>query len=160
MEAELHHFSDASVEAYRESSYVRLVDVEGHVYCSLVIGKSRVALLQQITVPRLELAAGTILARMSAFLRQELSYANIKEYFWTAKRVFLEVSGVCGKSCSADPRSHRPEFLVLCKHRSQSGRSCFMWSYSSTAVARKYVTTWKRVPLEKIGTHCVRVVVQ
>ena len=90
MEAELHHFSDASVEAYRESSYVRLVDVEGHVYCSLVIGKSRVALLQQITVPRLELAAGTILARMSAFLRQELSYANIKEYFWTAKRVFLD----------------------------------------------------------------------
>ena len=89
MEAELHHFSDASVEAYRESSYVRLVDVEGHVYCSLVIGKSRVALLQQITVPRLELAAGTILARMSAFLRQELSYANIKEYFWTANKIVL-----------------------------------------------------------------------
>ena len=40
--ASLHHFSDASQILYGQSSYLRLVDVDGHVHCSLVMGKSRV----------------------------------------------------------------------------------------------------------------------
>ena len=79
--SELHHFSDASVKGYGQCSYLRLINEEDKAYCSLVIGKSRVALLKQITVPRLELAAATVSANMSEFLRQELSYTSIKETF-------------------------------------------------------------------------------
>ena len=78
---ELHHFSDASVEGYGQCSYLRLINVEDKARCSLVIGKSRVAPLKQTTVPRLELAAATVSAKTSEFLRQELPYADIKEHF-------------------------------------------------------------------------------
>jgi len=45
--------------------------------------------LKQITVPRLELAAATVSAKTSEFLRQELSYTDIKEHFWTDSRIVL-----------------------------------------------------------------------
>ena len=86
---ELHHFSDASVEGYGQCSYLRLINVEDKAHCSLVIGKSRVAPLKQIAVPRLELAAATVSAKTSEFLRQELSYADIKEHFWTDSKIVL-----------------------------------------------------------------------
>ena len=86
---ELHHFSDASLEGYGQCSYVRLIDVEDKAHCSFVIGKARVAPLKQITVPRLELAAATISAKMSEFRREELSYTDIKEHFWTDSRIVL-----------------------------------------------------------------------
>jgi len=63
--------------------------VEDKAHCSLVIGKSRVAPLKQITVPRLELAAATVSANTSKFLRQELSYTDIKENFWTDSKIVL-----------------------------------------------------------------------
>lgn len=87
--SELHHFSDASVEGYGQCSYLRLINVEDKAYCSLVIGKSRVAPLKQITVPRLELAAATVSANVSEFLRRELSYTDIKEHFWTDSKIVL-----------------------------------------------------------------------
>ena len=40
-------------------------------------------------MPRLELAAATVSAKTSEFLRQELSYAGIKEHFWTDSKIVL-----------------------------------------------------------------------
>ena len=77
------------VEGYGQCSYLRLINVEDKAYCSLVIGKSRVAPLKQITVPRLELAAATVSANVSEFLRRELSYTDIKEHFWTDSKIVL-----------------------------------------------------------------------
>ena len=87
--SELHHFSDASVKGYGQCSYLRLINEEDKAYCSLVIRKSIVAPLKQITVPRLELAAATVSASMSEFLRQELSYMDIKEHFRTDSKIVL-----------------------------------------------------------------------
>lgn len=39
--AELHHFSDASCEAYGQCSYLRLVDDSNRIQRSLLMGKSR-----------------------------------------------------------------------------------------------------------------------
>jgi len=85
----LHHFSDASVEGYGQCSHLRLINVEDKAHSSLVIGKSRVAPLKQITVLRLELAVAAVSAKTSEFLRQELSYTDIKEHFWTDSKIVL-----------------------------------------------------------------------
>ena len=45
--------------------------------------------LKQITVPRLELAAATISEKNEWVFRQELSYTDIKEHFWTDSKIVL-----------------------------------------------------------------------
>ena len=86
---ELHYFSDASLEGYGQCSFLRLVNEKDQPYCSFVIGKARVAPLKQLTVPRLELAAATLSAKMSEFLHQELPYTDVKEYFWMDSKIVL-----------------------------------------------------------------------
>ena len=54
---ELHHFSDASSQGYGAVSYLRQIDVNGGVHCSLVMAKSRLAPLKTVTIPRMELSA-------------------------------------------------------------------------------------------------------
>ena len=86
---ELHHFSDASFTGYGQSSYLRLVDEQGQVHCSLVLGKARVTPLRQVSIPRLELTAAVLSVKMSSLLRNELKYDNIAEYFWSDSKVVL-----------------------------------------------------------------------
>ena len=85
----MHYFSDASLEGYGQCSFLRLVNKKDQPYCSFVIGKARVAPLKQLTVPRLELAAATVSAKMSEFLHQEPPYTGVKEYFWTDSKIVL-----------------------------------------------------------------------
>ena len=87
--AQLHHFSDASVKGYGQCSYLRLVDENQRVHCSFVMGKSRVAPLKPVTIPRLELTAAVCSVRIRQRLRLELEYTIDKEYFWTDSRVVL-----------------------------------------------------------------------
>jgi len=58
--AELHNFADASQIAYGAVSYLRLVDVEDKVHCTFLMGKSRLAHLKPMTIPRDELSAAVI----------------------------------------------------------------------------------------------------
>ena len=39
--SQIHHFCDASQSAYGAVSYLRLVNVDGRIHCSFLIGKSR-----------------------------------------------------------------------------------------------------------------------
>jgi len=86
---ELHHFADASTEGYGQCSYLRLVDTSDRVHCSLVFGKARVAPLKPVTIPRLELTAALVSARVSETLTRELEYDTIDEIFWTDSQVVL-----------------------------------------------------------------------
>lgn len=74
---QLQHFSVASKFGYGQCTYLRLEDGEGNVYCSLVIGKSRVAPLKSITVPLLELTAALLSVKDSALLVPEIEYYNV-----------------------------------------------------------------------------------
>lgn len=84
---ELHHFSDASTEGYGQCSYLCLVDTNDQAHCLLVMGKAHVTPLKPITIPRLELAATLVPARVSDILNRELRYDEIKEVFWTDSKV-------------------------------------------------------------------------
>ncbi|XP_048250607.1 uncharacterized protein LOC125378709 [Haliotis rufescens] len=80
---ELHHFADASETGYGMVTYMRLIDEDGNIQCSFVIGKARVAPLKRITIPRMELTAATALVRMNAMLVRELDYTVGNSYYWT-----------------------------------------------------------------------------
>ena len=53
------------------------------------MGKSRVAPLKSITVPRLELTAALLSVKVSILLGPELEYDNVSEFFWTDSQVVL-----------------------------------------------------------------------
>ena len=63
--SQIHHFCDASQAAYGAVSYRGLVNQDGRIHCSFLVGKSRLAPLRQMTIPRLELAAATVSIRLN-----------------------------------------------------------------------------------------------
>ncbi|XP_070537443.1 uncharacterized protein [Ptychodera flava] len=87
--AELHHFSDASHYGYGQCSYLRLIDDEDRVSSSLVMGKSRVVPTKPMTVPRLELTAAVISARVGAFVRDNLQYEDVSHTYYTDSNAVL-----------------------------------------------------------------------
>ena len=64
-------------------------DEDGNVNVSLVMGKSRVAPLKIITIPRFELTAAVVSAKVGVMLEEELDYTNLKQYFCTDSKVVL-----------------------------------------------------------------------
>ena len=88
-DVELHHFSDASSMAYGQCSYLRLVNEQGRVHCSLVMAKSRVAPMKAVSIPRLELTAALVAVKISRLLNEELQFENITNYYWTDSQVVL-----------------------------------------------------------------------
>ena len=73
VKCELHHFCDAFMSACGSVSYLRAVNAEGKIHCSLLLGKSRLAPIRKMTIPRLELSAAAIAVRMDRMLSRELS---------------------------------------------------------------------------------------
>lgn len=59
---ELYGFSDASEMAYGACVYLKYVNTNNESEINLQIGKSKVAPLRTITIPRIELIAALILA--------------------------------------------------------------------------------------------------
>ena len=86
---ELHHFLDASKDTYGQCLYLRLIDRSDRIHCSLVMAKSRVAPLQPVTIPRLELAAALLSVKTSAILQRDLEYDDVTEIILTDSRVVL-----------------------------------------------------------------------
>lgn len=123
--AELHHFSDASTMGYGQCSYIRLVDDQDNIHCSLVMAKSRVTPLKSITIPRLELTAAVVSVRMNLLLRNELEYTNMTEWFWTDSSVVL------GYIANNTRRFH-----VFVANRVQQNRHVsepYQWNYVSSS---------------------------
>ena len=88
-EASLHHFADASEVEYGTVSYVRLVNSDGKVHCSFALGKSRLAPLKSISIPRLELMAAVLAVKVDGILQKELSMDLGTSTFWSDSMVVL-----------------------------------------------------------------------
>ena len=56
----IHHFANACETGYGTASYLRLVNEDDQIHCSLIIQKSRVTPSKFVSVPRLELTAATL----------------------------------------------------------------------------------------------------
>ena len=86
---ELHHFPDASKDAYGQCSYLRLTDHSDHIHHSLVMAKSCVAPLKPVTIPRLQFTAALVSVKTSSILQRELEYDQIIEVYWTYSKVII-----------------------------------------------------------------------
>jgi len=81
------------VYGYGQCSYLRLINTASQVHCALIMGKSRVSPLKQFTVPRLELTAATVSAKVSHMLQEELDYQEATNIFWTDSKAVLGYIG-------------------------------------------------------------------
>ena len=86
---ELHVFSDASEVGYGVVAYCRWSVGSEHYTCRLLFAKSRVAPLKTVTVPRLELNAARLAARVAAELKRQMSMCFTKTVFWTDSTIVL-----------------------------------------------------------------------
>ena len=77
------------MQAYGVCSYVRSINKDGKIHVQLLISKNKVAPLNQSTVPRLELQAAVVAAKLDAMLRNELDIEKDHSYFWTDSQITL-----------------------------------------------------------------------
>ena len=85
----LHNFSDASEIDYGQCSYLRVVDENENIHCSLIMGKARVAPKMFVSILGLELAAAVLSVKILNMIKKELQLQELDEYFWTDSRVVL-----------------------------------------------------------------------
>ena len=69
---QVHLFSDASSMGYGTVAYLRLCDDSNRVQCTFLMGKSRLAPIKSVTIPRLELTAATTSIRVGEMLKREV----------------------------------------------------------------------------------------
>ena len=89
VEYTLHQFSDASDTGYGQTSYLRMINEIRDVHCCLIFGKSRVAPVKYVSIPKLELTAATLSVKVSDMLRKELDIPVASEEIWTLSQVVL-----------------------------------------------------------------------
>ena len=85
----LHNFSDASLVAYGCMGYIHCRQPSGEVLVNLLMTKHKVAPLKACTIPRLELQAATLSAKLNNYLRTELTLNIEASYFWTDSKIVL-----------------------------------------------------------------------
>lgn len=101
--AEMHTFVDASEYSYAAVSYFR-IELNGEVELRLVCAKSKVAPLKPVSIPRLELQAATIGARLTQIVQcHDIKIDRI--VMWTDSKTVLSWLG-------GDPRKYK-QFVMF-----------------------------------------------
>ncbi|KRY08832.1 hypothetical protein T12_1357 [Trichinella patagoniensis] len=86
---ELHGFSDASERAYGGAVYIKMIDVEGRGVIKLVVAKSKVAPLKSVTLPRLELVAALVTAKLISHVKQVIDLNMDRICCWSDSQITL-----------------------------------------------------------------------
>ncbi|KRZ17369.1 hypothetical protein T11_14827 [Trichinella zimbabwensis] len=86
---ELHGFADASGKAYGAVVYLRLTHRDEGIENHLVAAKSRVALIKCLSLPRLELMAALLCARLLAYVNRELEMNIDRCVHWSDSTITL-----------------------------------------------------------------------
>ncbi|XP_055543288.1 uncharacterized protein LOC129728847 [Wyeomyia smithii] len=84
-EIQLHTFVDAGENGMAAAVYLRYAE-KGKVECSLVGVRTRVAPLKYLTIPRLELQAAVIGARLAHLISEGLTISITKYVYWSDSR--------------------------------------------------------------------------
>ena len=85
---QLHLFCDASERGYGACAYLRTV-IDDAVTTNLVMGKSRLAPLQQVTIPRLELAAAVVACQLRRQIMEHLDLQIDDVIMWTDSHIAI-----------------------------------------------------------------------
>jgi len=89
IEFQVHGFADASLKAYGACLYLRSTDLAGKNVVNLICAKSKVAPLKVISLPRLELCAALLLARLAGRVIPKLNLPISQRRFWSDSKVTL-----------------------------------------------------------------------
>ncbi|XP_062539042.1 uncharacterized protein LOC134207338 [Armigeres subalbatus] len=89
VEVQFHIFSDASEMAYGACIYARSTSKDGKINTELISAKSRVAPLKRISLPRLELCAALLGAKLYARIAAALEMEEVRCCFWSDSTVVL-----------------------------------------------------------------------
>ena len=80
---EVHMYSDASELAYGAIAYLNLVFTDGASTLSFLMGKSRLAPVKTVSLPRLELNAAVVAIRIAQVIKKEMSLPLNTFKYWT-----------------------------------------------------------------------------
>ncbi|XP_058456653.1 uncharacterized protein LOC131434039 [Malaya genurostris] len=139
-----HVFVDASEAAYSAALYFRIRRSDGSFQCSLVAAKTKVAPLKHGTIPRLELMAALLGARLLSFVVENHTISVRKRFLWTDSATVL--SWIC-----SDHRTYRQ--FVACRVgeiSSVTNESEWRWVPSKFNVADE-ATKWGKGPCFDAG---------
>ncbi|XP_036146040.1 uncharacterized protein LOC118646695 [Monomorium pharaonis] len=123
-QVELHGFADASTLAYAAAVYLKVTSATGQITISLLAGKSKIASISPLTVPRLELSAALLLTRLTNFVQRSLPIEPVSVTCWMDSTIVL-----------AWIRSHPSRWKVFVAnrvHEIQSGLPDAEWRHVPT----------------------------
>ncbi|XP_046142803.1 uncharacterized protein LOC123988070 [Osmia bicornis bicornis] len=86
---EIHGFSDASQLATAAVIYITVSSPSNNSTTSLVCSKTKVAPLKRLTIPRLELSAALLLAKLTKYVQSALKVKINATHLWTDSQVSL-----------------------------------------------------------------------
>ncbi|XP_027846045.2 uncharacterized protein LOC114126329 [Aphis gossypii] len=84
---QIHGFADASIKAYGCCLYLRCTDMNNKHTVRLIGAKSKVAPLKILSLPRLELCAALLLAKVANKIVPRLRLSISRTYYWTDSSV-------------------------------------------------------------------------
>ncbi|GFV00841.1 uncharacterized protein TNCV_1386561 [Trichonephila clavipes] len=86
---EIHGFADASERCYGAAVYCKSKNLKSETLVRLITSKSRVAPIKRLTIPRLELCAAVLLAKLVKRVVAALQLETAEVYLWSDSTIVL-----------------------------------------------------------------------
>ncbi|XP_053691213.1 uncharacterized protein LOC128739741 [Sabethes cyaneus] len=135
---QLHVFVDASENGFAAVAYLRFEE-DGEVDCVLIRAKTRVAPLRFVSIPRLELQAAVIGARLANDVMETHKLKPAQRFFWTDSRNVL-----CW--LNSDHRKYNPFVAVRISEMLElTETSEWNWVPTKLNIADE-ATKWQKLP--------------